>query len=101
MQKRKLGFTGASIAVIGQGTYLMEHDRSEEAIAALRAGIDLGMTHIDTAELYGSGRVEELVGRAIEGRRDELFLVSKVVPSNATRAGTLAACDRTLKRLRT
>jgi diketogulonate reductase-like aldo/keto reductase len=101
MQKRKLGFTGVSIPIVGQGTYLMEHDRSEEALAALKAGIDLGMTHIDTAELYGSGRVEELVGRAIEGRRDELFLVSKVLPNNATRAGTVAACDRSLQRLRT
>src|SRR6185503_20607628 len=97
----KLGFTGVAIPVIGQGTYLMEHDRAEEAIAALRAGIDLGMTHIDTAELYGSGRVEDLVGRAIEGRRHQIFLVSKVLPSTASRAGTVAACEKTLKRLRT
>jgi diketogulonate reductase-like aldo/keto reductase len=101
MQPRKLAWTGVSIPVVGQGTYLMEHDPPEEALAALRAGLDVGLTHIDTAELYGSGRVEQLVGRAIEGRRDETFLVSKVLPSNATRAGTLAACERSLKRLRT
>jgi diketogulonate reductase-like aldo/keto reductase len=101
MQARKLGWTGVSLPVIGQGTYLMEHDRATEAITALRAGFDAGMTHVDTAELYGMGSVEELVGRAIEGRRDELFLVSKVMPGNATRAGTIQACERSLKRLRT
>jgi len=101
MQHRKFAWTGVSIPIVGQGTYLMEHDRAEDAIAALREGIDVGMTHIDTAELYGTGRVEQLVGRAIEGRRDEIFLVSKVLPSNATRAGTLQACEKSLKRLRT
>jgi diketogulonate reductase-like aldo/keto reductase len=101
MQAKKLGWTGVPIPVIGQGTYLMEHDRESDAVAALRAGLDLGMTHVDTAELYGSGRVEELVRRAIDGRRDEVFLVSKVMPSNATRSGTLKACERTLKRLGT
>jgi diketogulonate reductase-like aldo/keto reductase len=79
----------------------MERDDRDAAIAALRAGIDLGMTHIDTAELYGSGRVEELVGEAISGRRDEVFLVSKVVPSNASRMGTVRACEQSLRRLRT
>jgi len=79
----------------------MEGDDRKAAIAALRAGIDLGMTHIDTAELYGSGRVEELVAEAIAGRRDELYLVSKVMPSNASRAGTIRACEQSLKRLRT
>jgi diketogulonate reductase-like aldo/keto reductase len=101
MHEKKLGWTGVPLPIIGQGTYLMEHDRESDAIAALRAGLDLGMTHVDTAELYGSGRVEELVRRAIEGRRDDVFLVSKVMPSNATRSGTLKACDRTLKRLGT
>jgi diketogulonate reductase-like aldo/keto reductase len=101
MKSRKLGWTGVSIPIIGQGTYLMEHDREADAIAALRAGLDLGMTHVDTAELYGSGRVEELVRRALDGRRDEVFLVSKVMPSNATRSGTIKACERTLKRLGT
>lgn len=89
------------VSVLGQGTWQMEGDDRRACIAALRAGIDLGMTHIDTAELYGSGAVEELVADAIAGRRDELFLVSKVMPSNASRSGTLRACERSLKRLRT
>jgi len=101
MRLRKFGWTGVSLPVIGQGTYLMEHDRADDSIAALRAGLDLGMTHIDTAELYGSGRVEELLRRALEGRRGDVFLVSKVLPSNATRAGTIKACEKTLKRLGT
>ena len=79
----------------------MERDDRDEAIAALRRGLDLGLTHIDTAEMYGSGEVEAMVAEAIEGRRREVFLVSKVLPSNASRRGTLAACDRSLKRLRT
>jgi diketogulonate reductase-like aldo/keto reductase len=79
----------------------MEADSRPAAIDALRRGIDAGLTHIDTAELYGQGRVEELVGEAIAGRRDEVFLVSKVLPSNASRRGTIDACERTLQRLRT
>jgi diketogulonate reductase-like aldo/keto reductase len=70
-------------------------------IASLRRGLDLGMTHIDTAEMYGSGAAETLVGAAIEGRRDEVFLVSKVLPNNASRRGTIAACERSLARLKT
>ena len=73
----------------------------QRAVEALRAGIDLGLTHIDTAEMYGSGRAEELTGKAIAGRRDEVFLVSKVLPSNAGFEGTLRACERSLKRLAT
>jgi diketogulonate reductase-like aldo/keto reductase len=88
------------VVAIGQGTWEMEHERSA-AIAALRSGLDAGMTHIDTAEMYGSGEVEELVGEAIAGRRDEVFLVSKVLPENASRRGTVAACERSLARLRT
>lgn len=79
----------------------MEQDERREAIAALRRGLDLGLTHIDTAEMYGSGEVEEMVAKAIEGRRSDVFLVSKVLPWNASRAGAVAACDRSLKRLRT
>jgi diketogulonate reductase-like aldo/keto reductase len=101
MRQETLGWTGVSLPVVGQGTYLMEYDRAGDSIAALRAGLDLGMTHVDTAELYGSGKVEELVRRAIEGRRKDVFLVSKVMPNHATRAGTIAACDKTLKRLGT
>jgi diketogulonate reductase-like aldo/keto reductase len=82
---------------------MMEGSREVEkrAVEALRLGLDLGMTHIDTAELYGDGRVEELVAEAITGRRDEVFLASKVMPSNASFEGTLRACERSLKRLRT
>jgi diketogulonate reductase-like aldo/keto reductase len=79
----------------------MEGDDRRRAIAALRTGIDLGMTHIDTAELYGSGSVEGLVAEAIAGKRDQLYLVSKVMPSHASHAGTLHACEQSLKRLRT
>jgi diketogulonate reductase-like aldo/keto reductase len=78
----------------------MESDR-EASIAALRRGLDLGMSHIDTAEMYGAGRVEEIVGEATRGRRDEVFLASKVLPSNATRRGTVEACERSLLRLGT
>jgi diketogulonate reductase-like aldo/keto reductase len=78
----------------------MEHD-PEAAVAALRRGLDLGMSHIDTAEMYGAGRVEEIVGEAIRDRRDEVFLASKVLPSNATRRGTVEACERSLRRLGT
>jgi diketogulonate reductase-like aldo/keto reductase len=76
-------------------------DAERRGIDALRAGIDLGLTHIDTAEMYGSGRAEEITGRAIAGRRDHVFLVSKVLPSNASYEGTLRACERSLKRLGT
>ena len=102
MERRVFGSTGVAVPVIGQGTWQMEDDDAQGAIRALRAGLDLGLTHLDTAELYGRGEVEEaLVSKALEGRRDEVFLVSKVMPSNATLKGTLAACERSLKRLRT
>jgi diketogulonate reductase-like aldo/keto reductase len=101
MRRRAFGPTGRSVSVIGQGTWNMEQADRAECLRALRRGLDLGMTHVDTAELYGSGRVETLVGEAIAGRRDEVFLVSKVVPSNATRRGTIEACERSLARLRT
>jgi diketogulonate reductase-like aldo/keto reductase len=87
--------------VIGQGTWYNESDDRARAIAALRRGLDLGMTHIDTAEMYRSGTAEEMVAEAIAGRRDEVFLVSKVLPENASRSGTLAACGRSLARLKT
>jgi diketogulonate reductase-like aldo/keto reductase len=76
-------------------------ERDANPVAAIRFGIDQGMTHIDTAEMYGSGQVEEIVGKAIVGRRDELYLVSKVLPSNASRRGTVRACERSLKHLGT
>jgi diketogulonate reductase-like aldo/keto reductase len=103
MTKRKFSWAGIKVPVIGQGTWMIEGSREVEkrAVEALRLGLDLGMTHIDTAELYGDGRVEELVAEAITGRRDEVFLASKVMPSHASFEGTLRACERSLKRLRT
>jgi len=101
MKKRTFGWTREPVAIVGQGTWQMERDDRSAAIKALRRGLDLGMTHIDTAELYGSGAVEEIVREAIEGRRDEVFLVSKVVPDNASYEGTLEACERSLARLGT
>jgi len=101
MERRTFGSAGAAVAVIGQGTWYMEQGPRPAAVAALRRGLDLGMTHIDTAELYGSGAAEEIIAEAIAGRRDEVFLVSKVMPQNASRAGTLAACEKSLRRLKT
>lgn len=102
MRKTKLP-SGEAVPVLGQGTWYMgdEPRRRADEIASLRLGLDLGMTLIDTAEMYGDGASEKLVGAAIAGRRDEVFLVSKVLPSNATRSGTIAACERSLKRLGT
>jgi diketogulonate reductase-like aldo/keto reductase len=87
------------VPVIGQGTWYVDEGDRALAIAALRHGLDLGMTHIDTAEMYGDAEV--VVGDAIHGRRDEVFLVSKVLPQNASHEGTMAACERSLGRLRT
>jgi diketogulonate reductase-like aldo/keto reductase len=101
MERRRFGPTNREVAVIGQGTWYDEDDDRASAIAALRRGLDLGMNHIDTAEMYGEGAAEELVGEAIAGRRDEVFLVSKVLPENASRTGTVAACERSLARLGT
>jgi diketogulonate reductase-like aldo/keto reductase len=95
--------SGRQIPVLGQGTWLMGEraELRQQELAALQLGIDLGLTLIDTAEMYGEGAAEGLVGEAIHGRRDEVFLVSKVYPHNATRTGTIAACDRSLHRLKT
>jgi len=93
MKRRK--FAGVQVPVLGQGTWKLQ---GKEAVETLRAGIELGLTHIDTAELYGT---EEMVAAAIEGQRDRIFLVSKVTPSNATRKGTVKACEQSLQRLRT
>ncbi len=101
MQRRVFGPTGREAAVIGMGTWYFEQADRRTAIAALRRGLDLGMNHIDTAEMYGSGAAEELIGEAIASRRDEVFLVSKVLPHNASRSGTRIACERSLGRLRT
>ena len=101
MQHRLFGPTGRPVAVIGQGSWYLEEAARSAAVGALRRGLDLGMTHIDTAEMYGSGASEQLIGEAIAGRRDEAFLVSKVLPQNASRSRMLAACERSLKHLRT
>lgn len=101
MKHRAFGSTGQQVSIVGQGTWNMEKDDGHAAIQALRRGLDLGMTHVDTAEMYGDGRVEELVGEALADRRDEVFLVSKVLPSNASRRGAVQACERSLRRLRT
>ena len=97
MEKRKFGPL-RPIPVLGQGTWNLGGNRGA-AIAALRRGLDLGLTHVDTAEMYGDA--ELVIAEAIAGRRDEVFLVSKVLPSNASRKGTLAACEKSLKRLKT
>jgi diketogulonate reductase-like aldo/keto reductase len=94
---------GERVPALGQGTWYMGDDRAtrSEEIAALQLGLDLGLTLIDTAEMYGDGRAEQLVAEAIAGRRDEVFLVSKVLPNHASRRGTAAACEKSLKRLKT
>ena len=99
MKSEKFGSNGPEVSVIGQGTWYIDHGHRGSAVAALRRGIDLGMTHIDTAEMYGDA--ELVVAEAIAGKRDEVFLVSKVLPSNASRRGTITACERSLKRLKT
>jgi diketogulonate reductase-like aldo/keto reductase len=98
---RDFGSTGRRVAAVGQGSWRAEEADATAVIASLRRGIDLGLTHIDTAEMYGSGTAETLIGEALAGRRDEVFLVSKVLPSNASRRGTVAACERSLARLKT
>src|SRR6202789_1601845 len=99
MKHKKFGTTGHNVSVIGQGTWYLDHGDRKQAVAALRRGIDLGMTHIDTAEMYGDA--ELVIAEAIAERRDETYLVSKVLPSNASRRGTIEACERSLKRLKT
>ncbi|MCO6048223.1 aldo/keto reductase [Mesorhizobium sp. RP14(2022)] len=97
--QRRFGPSSREVAAIGQGTWYIDDAHRPTAVAALRCGLDLGMAHIDTAEMYGDA--ETVVGEAITGRRDEVFLVSKVLPGNASRGGTMAACERSLARLRT
>jgi diketogulonate reductase-like aldo/keto reductase len=99
MERRRFGHDDRDVSVIGQGTWYIDSGDRASAVAALRRGLDLGMNHIDTAEMYGDA--ETVVAEAIAGRRDEVFLVSKVLPQNASRSGTVAACERSLARLRT
>ena len=100
--RTETGRSGCRMPVVGQGTWRMGEDTAEreQEIAALRLGLDLGMTLIDTAEMYADGGAEEVVARAIEGRRDEVFLISKVLPHNASAEGTVRAAERSLRRLR-
>src|ERR1700738_244650 len=95
--------SGETVPVLGLGTWHLAEDprKRPEEIQALQLGVNLGMTVIDTAEMYADGGAEELVGEAIAGRRDQVFLVSKVLPSHASKRGTIAACEASLRRLRT
>src|SRR6266404_8754530 len=99
LRTRKFGHSGPDVSVIGQGTWYLDRGDRKSAVAALRRGIETGMTHIDTAEMYGDA--ELVIADAIAGLRDDLFLVSKVLPSNASRRGTITACEQYLKRLKT
>lgn len=99
IRRRRFGPLSREVGIIGQGSWYIDDAHRQTAVAALRYGLDLGMDHIDTAEMYGDA--ELVIGEAITGRRDEVFLVSKVLPSNASRSGTVAACERSLARLRT
>jgi diketogulonate reductase-like aldo/keto reductase len=99
MRLHRFGNAGANVPVIGQGSWYIDSGDRKTAIAALCRGIECGMTHIDTAEMYGDA--ELVIAEAIKGRRDRLFLVSKVLPGNASRKGTVAACERSLRRLKT
>jgi diketogulonate reductase-like aldo/keto reductase len=98
LRQEKFGRNGPDVSVIGQGTWYIDRGDRNGAIAALRLGIELGMIHIDTAEMYGDA--ELVIAEAIAGRRDDVFLVSKVLPSNASRRGAITACERSLKRLK-
>jgi diketogulonate reductase-like aldo/keto reductase len=98
---RPFGPTRRRVAAIGQGSWKIEESAADSAVECLRRGLDLGLTHIDTAEMYGSGAAESIIAKAISGRRDDVFLVSKVLPTNASTRGTLAACEKSLARLRT
>src|SRR4030088_2783444 len=99
MKSRPFGSSNYEVSVIGQGTWYIDRGDRKDAIAALRRGVDLGMTHIDTAEMYGDA--ELVIAEAVAGRRDDIFLVSRIVASNASRRGTITACERSLARLNT
>jgi len=100
---RPFGATGVEVPVVGQGTWKMGEDRRAQRaeVAALRLGIELGLTHIDTAEMYADGGAESVVGAAVAGQRDRVFIATKVLPSNASYDGTIRACEASLRRLRT
>ncbi|HWM85884.1 MAG TPA: aldo/keto reductase [Kofleriaceae bacterium] len=101
MRSEPFGPLDRALPVIGHGTWQLEQDPRAAAVAAIRRAVDVGMTHIDTAEMYGSGWVEELVREALQGMRERVFLVSKVLPDNASFEGTIHACEESLRRLGT
>jgi diketogulonate reductase-like aldo/keto reductase len=101
MRTRQFGPLAVNVPLIGIGTWKMERDDADAAKAAIGRALELGMTHVDTAEMYGNGIVEMIVGQALVGPRERVFLVSKVLPSNASRKGTIEACEDSLKRLKT
>jgi diketogulonate reductase-like aldo/keto reductase len=101
MEYRPFGPTKRDVSIIGEGTWYIEESERKAAITALQKSLDLGINHVDTAELYGNGEAEGIIGEAISDRRDESFLVSKVQPGHASRKGTIKACERSLARLRT
>jgi diketogulonate reductase-like aldo/keto reductase len=101
LHARTFGPTGRQVPTIGQGSWRIEAAQVAAATAALQRGLDLGLTHIDTAEMYGSGASERLIGAAIAGRREQVYLVSKVLPSNASKRGTIKACEQSLANLNT
>lgn len=104
MIRRQFGNSGKLVPIIGQGSWAIPESGTakKEAIDSLQLGIDIGMTHIDTAEMYGNGKAEEVIGEAIKGlKRNKLFIVSKVLPSNASYKGTIKACENSLRRLKT
>jgi diketogulonate reductase-like aldo/keto reductase len=95
------GPTKKEVSVVGEGTWYFEQGEKSSAVAALQKSLDVGMNHVDTAEIYGNGRAEKIIGEAITGRRDQVFLVSKVYPGHASRKGTITACEGSLSRLGT
>jgi diketogulonate reductase-like aldo/keto reductase len=99
MELRQFGHTERNVSIIGLGTWQLDARQRKAAVDALRRGLDLGINHVDTAEMYGDA--ETIVGEAIEGRREDLFLVSKVLPDHASREGTIEACENSLARLKT
>ena len=101
MKYNQFGPTRREVSIVGEGTWYLERSKRETAVSALRRGLDLGINHIDTAELYGTGEAERIVGEAIRGRRDDVFLVSKVMPGHASKKGTIEACNGSLSRLGT
>ena len=101
MRTVEFASSGAAVSAIGQGTWYFEQLGRADAVRALQHGVDCGLTHVDTAEMYGDGVAEEIIGEALADRRDEIFLVSKVLPWNASYDGTIEACESSLRRLRT